>query len=335
MEAIIKSFFAVFISFLVTFYVTPLFSALARKLQFVDVPDGKIKLHKNAVPYLGGLAVYCGFIVSLALVFPIENNILLFLIGSTLLLFVGLVDDLFVLKPYQKFFGQIIAAFCFLKAGFYLKEHFFYTLWHIPLSVLWILSIINAFNLVDVMDGLASLLAIAATSSFMVISFYFNHNTSLLLLASLLGSLMAFFWYNKPSATIYLGDAGSLFIGGLVATIPFLLPWGLYNWHGYLTPLVVLLIPFLEIGALILIRTYRGIPFYKGSPDHFSHYLLRKGWKRAFILGYIALLSIIQMLIARLFVAHIINLDALVVSQVIFIIFWFFTLFLGKKTPVA
>ena len=102
---------------------------------------------------------------------------------------------------------------------------------------------------------------------------------------------MAFLWYNKPRARIYLGDTGSLFIGGFLAAIPFLFPWSALHPHGFITPALVLWIPLFEVVSLIVIRTRKGIPFYKGSPDHFCHYLQRWGWSVPAILFLAAAIS--------------------------------------------
>jgi len=323
-----KIFFSFFLSFLFTFYIIPHLCALAMKFKVLDSPDGLIKKQKTATPYFGGVAVFFGFIVSLALTFPFENRMFLFLIGSTLLLFVGLLDDLIVMKPHQKFFGQIIAAFCFLKAGFYLKQQFFFNnFWNIPISLFWILSIINAFNLVDVMDGLASLLAINAVLSFIFLALYLNNYVLAILLAAFLGAVVAFFWFNKPVARIYLGDAGSLFIGGFLATIPFLFSWGTYNFYGYLTPIIILAIPLLEVGTLIFIRTYKRIPFYRASPDHFSLILQSNGWGKYQILAYSAFMSFYLFVVAFLFFLRIIYLPGVFIAAVTFLFIWFFLLF--------
>jgi UDP-GlcNAc:undecaprenyl-phosphate GlcNAc-1-phosphate transferase len=318
-----------FFSFLVTYLLIPFFCRLAHKTNLLDQPDGKIKIQEKPVPYLGGVAVYAGFMSSL-LIFALANfsfifnfQFILFLFAVTLLMILGLVDDLIVLSPHEKFFGQLIAALCFLEAGFYLKEEFFYTWWHIPFSLLWILSLINAFNLVDVMDGLTATIGMGALCSFGAIAIYFHCYSPLLLLATLFGPLAAFFVYNKPPASIYLGDAGSLFIGGFFAAVPFLFPWGTYTWDGYLTPVVLLAIPLLELGTLILIRTYKGIPFYKGSPDHFSLYLQRNGWSKNTILLYIVILNAIQLIISLIFVAHGINTITLFVIAGMYAIVWY------------
>jgi UDP-GlcNAc:undecaprenyl-phosphate GlcNAc-1-phosphate transferase len=319
------------ISFLITFLLVPFLCKIAIKLNVVDSPDGKIKLHEKTTPYLGGVAVFFGFTVALALTLPYNSNLFLFFIGSTLALLVGLIDDLVVLTPRQKFCGQVIAASCFLKAGFYVKEIFFYNFWNVPLSLFWIILIMNAFNLVDVMDGLATLLAIGAASSFLVIALYIGQHAVATLLTALLGALAAFFWYNKPTAKIYLGDAGSLFIGSVLATVPFLFKWGIYTPYGYFTPFIVLALPLLEVTTLIVIRTYKKIPFYKGSPDHFCLYLQAKGWSASSILVYIFCLNIILGIIATLFLSGSIHLINTVFIGFIFIFFWYVAL-LPKKT---
>lgn len=283
------------ISFLVSFTLVPLLCKLAVKLGVVDVPDGKVKKHETITPYLGGVAVYGGFLAGLALVFPIENSLFFLLVGSSLLLLVGLFDDLLALAPWQKFLGQFIASLCFLKGGLYLKESFFNTHWiiAIPVSLLWILTIVNGFNLIDVMDGLATTTALGAATSFLAIAIFLGQQNVALLMISLIGALLAFLWYNKPKAQIYLGDAGALFIGGLLSVVPFIFSWSQYNSIGFLAPIIILAIPLIEVIALIIIRTSKGIPFYKPSPDHFCMYLRNKGWSVPQILLFVAATSCI------------------------------------------
>ena len=320
---VIKSSFAFLISFLVTFYLVPVCCAIAQRFNFIDHPDGKIKLHKNSTPYMGGVAVYGGFLVAFCLIFPFENNMLLFFAGATLLLFIGLIDDLIVLRPAQKFFGQILAVLCFLKAGFYLKAQFFSNVWHIPLSAFWMLLVINAFNLVDVMDGLATTLAIGATLSFLVFAIHFSMPSIVLLLSAFLGALLAFLWYNKPTARIYLGDAGSLFIGGLLSTLPFLFNWGAYTNGGYIIPIIILAIPLLEVTTLIVIRFYKKIPFYLGSPDHFSMYLQGNGWSKRTILFYIVFLNGLLLGVSWLFLNNCISETQVFIMAGLFLLMWF------------
>lgn len=319
----IRVFFGFVLSFFITYYLIPFVIKVAKKLKILDIPDGVVKQHKEPTPYLGGVAIYIGFISTLGFIFPFENHMLLFFIGITLLLFIGLIDDLVVLKPYQKFCGQMIAVFCFMKSGLLLKTGFF--LYHLPLipfSILWILTVINAFNLIDVMDGLASLIAIFVTGTLMIITLLWQEYYIAIFLSSFLGALLAFFLYNRPPAKIYLGDTGSLLIGGVLATIPFFFNWGLYTSYGFITPLIILSIPLLEVISLIIIRTIKKIPFYKPSPDHFSLYLLRAGWSKYFILFYVALLSIFSSTISILFMSNALSLFTVSILGSLFIINW-------------
>lgn len=298
----LKLIFGFSISFLLTFYLVPFFSLVAKRFCILDIPDGILKVHEKPVPYLGGLAIYVGFIATLAIIFPFDNKFVLLLLGSTLLLFVGLMDDLLRLKPYQKFFWQMIACFCFLKSGLYLKEKFFVNnLANIPLSFLWILAVINAFNLVDVMDGLATLLAASVAISLLALALMLQKFTLALLLSTFLGALFAFFYYNKPPAQIYLGDAGSLFIGGLLATTPFIIEWSTFNTYGFLALPIIMAIPLFEITSLVLIRSYKGIPFYAGSPHHFALLLQQMGWSKNQILWFMVFLSVILSIQSFLF----------------------------------
>ena len=117
----LKLFFGALLSFLFTYYLVPICIQIAHKYRILDLPDGQIKMHSMPTAYLGGVAVYLGFLNAIGLVFPFDNQFFLFLIGATILFYVGLIDDLIALRPSQKFAGQIIAVLCFIKAGFYLK----------------------------------------------------------------------------------------------------------------------------------------------------------------------------------------------------------------------
>lgn len=323
---IFRLFFSWILSFLFTYYFVPIFIAIANKYNIVDRPDGNIKQHAIPTPYLGGAAVYLGFLSTLAIVFPFDNQFFLFLVGSSLLFYIGLIDDLVQLRPLQKFAGQIIAVICFVRAGFYLKSHVFYNYWNIPISAFWMLLIINAFNLIDIMDGLASIIAICCAINFLVIALFTQQYLPALLLCAMIGSIGAFLCFNKPRASIYLGDAGSLFIGGLFSTIPFLFPWGSINTFGYIIPIIVLAIPLLEVCGLICIRTYKGLPFYKASKDHFMHYLKRNCFSEIDILKFVFLMSCVLIVSTALFVENALQLSKLIILGLTFFIYWIYSL---------
>ncbi|OQA33738.1 MAG: putative undecaprenyl-phosphate N-acetylglucosaminyl 1-phosphate transferase [Candidatus Dependentiae bacterium ADurb.Bin331] len=147
-----------------------------------------------------------------------------------------------------------------------------------------------------------------------------------LLLTSFLGPLGAFLWYNKPPAHIYLGDAGSLFIGGILATVPFLLKWSKYNIYGFAIPAIILAIPLLEVFFLIMVRSYKRIPFYKASPDHFALYLRNNGWSKNAILIYIFILSLSLFWWSYLILYNELSFIQFVILSVLFLSVWLFFL---------
>lgn len=316
-----KVFLAYVISLFAAIFLVPMFCALARGLNFHDEPDGNLKKQKTRVPYLGGAAIYCAFVI--ALVFCLNNVNIVYFVALTALLLLGLLDDLITLNPLQKFGGQIAVTLLFIKSDFFLREEFLFPYFNILLSIFWFLTIINSINLVDVMDGLSSTLALFCMYAFGVF-FYINHSYyPLIIVASLFGATLGFFFYNRPPAKIYMGDAGTLFIGGALASFPFFINWTSFNKCGLILPILILFIPLLELFSLILIRTYKGIPFFNGSPDHFSIYLRNKGYSVCFILLFCFLLNCMLFLVTMLFYYNYINIYLLMLFLATTLIFWF------------
>jgi UDP-GlcNAc:undecaprenyl-phosphate GlcNAc-1-phosphate transferase len=319
---------------LVSFFTTPLFIKIAFSRGILDQPTS-LKNHKSPTPYLGGLAVYSSFIIILALFFPVDRNLSLFLIGSTLLLLVGLVDDLMPLSAFYTFLGQILAALCFLKGGFSLKQEFldsfssffFFPYFLVFISFFWILTIVNAINLVDIMDGLASTVAICSLTGFFIFSCVYSLYSVALIIIICIGALIGFLQFNKTPAKIYLGDAGSLFLGGILATIPFMIPWGTYTIFGFLTPVIILGVPLVEVTSLIIIRSYKRIPFYLGSPNHFAHYLLAQGWTKNSVLLFVWVFNAVLIMVSLLFNLGKLSLFATIVALLLLLVAWCATLY--------
>ncbi|MBT4594971.1 undecaprenyl/decaprenyl-phosphate alpha-N-acetylglucosaminyl 1-phosphate transferase [bacterium] len=269
---------SLFGAFWIAQYIVPILMRAASRLNFFDIPDSHLKKHERSTPYLGGLAVYYAFIASLSLFSFFGTRVLWLIFGTTMLLFIGLIDDCKVLSPAQKFGGQIIAVICLLRGGFMLKVAFFSSVVNTGASALWMLSVINAVNLTDVMDGLAATISIISASFFAIIAIFLGDFTISILTCAFIGAVLGFFIYNKPPAKIYLGDAGALCIGGILAAMPLLFSWSERQPYGFITPAIILGVPLLEVASLIVIRTIHGIPFYRGSPHHFCHFLRRKNW---------------------------------------------------------
>ena len=334
-----------FVPLVIARVVTPFFRFIAHKTGILDIPNGVLKKHEQATAYLGGIAVYVAAGLAYFLLFRFLYSDLFFtalsgyyFLGITTLLGIGLIDDVFAISPFQKIVGQCVACVFFLRAGLYFKEpllsFFLPTALCTPeniffigivLSLWWMLSIINAINLIDIMDGLA------VTVSFMALLgmvLYSGSLSNAALLLPFLGALVGFFFYNKPRASIYLGDAGSLVLGGVLATTPFIFEWGISCTLGRIVaPLIILLIPVVELCWLVWIRTYLRIPFYHGSPHHFALYLKRWGWSVKKILRVTGLLGALCGLIAS-FVAfgYTSFLSSVIVSFLGIFFFLFFSL---------
>ncbi|MCB9492848.1 MAG: undecaprenyl/decaprenyl-phosphate alpha-N-acetylglucosaminyl 1-phosphate transferase [Epsilonproteobacteria bacterium] len=324
--------FCFIFSLLLSYKIIPMLIKAAFKFNILDAPNGELKKHANPVPYLGGFAIYISFIATLAIAYPFQNTALWLLLGSTFLLFVGFVDDLKVMTPGQKFFAQCLAVLCFLKGGCSLKTNFFVSYVRTFLSGFWMLSVINAFNLIDVMDGLSAIVSITVASSFLVVALLLEQYLVSLLLVAMLGGLCGFFWYNKPPARIYLGDAGSLFLGGFFAAIPLMIEWSRQSIDIYYTPVIILAIPLLELGFLVLIRSWLSIPFYYGSPHHFSIFLQKKRWNKWKILAFTFFMSTVFSTLALMHMYKFIDFYFLACSMCIMLSMWVYTVFYEQKS---
>ncbi|MCE5246983.1 undecaprenyl/decaprenyl-phosphate alpha-N-acetylglucosaminyl 1-phosphate transferase, partial [bacterium] len=135
---------------------TPRFREAALRFGIVDRPDGRLKTQREPVAYLGGLAVALGVLVALSVTFSFDQNLLAMLLGGSIVLVLGLVDDLGSLSPRTKLAGQLLAALVLVKGGVRIQLVYLPDWVEYPLTLLWIMGVTNAFNLIDVMDGLSA-----------------------------------------------------------------------------------------------------------------------------------------------------------------------------------
>lgn len=278
----------------------PLFKSLAIRMGIVDVPDGKIKVHATTTPYLGGVAIVCVMILLSVIIGLIENKSFIphkvgigGIAGLILLAILGFIDDVIVISPFQKAAGQAFISCLFIASGYCLRSSLFPQCILQLVSFFWFILVSNALNLVDIMDGLAGTITLVALAFFGCWSYFMGDARLTSFIVILSASVLGFLWNNKPRATIYLGDSGALFLGGVLSLVPFLL--GVQhesNIHFFLASIIVLGIPLAETFVLIVVRTYKKIPFYRGSPHHFICYLRNKGWKEVPILSFVALLGV-------------------------------------------
>ena len=283
-------------------YITPIVRKGALLYDIVDRPDGKLKNHKDSVAYLGGVAVYLAVLLTLALTFDLSREILGILLSGTIIVILGIIDDFKVLPPKIKFIGQAIAAFVLIKSGIYIKLVFLPLWLNLVLSFLWLMVITNAFNIIDVMDGLATGIGCLVSIILFIVAII-NHNGLIAILTiALAGSLLGFLRYNFEPAKIYLGDTGSLFIGLLLGALSMIGSYTQNNMVACFSPVIILGIPIFDTVFVIYIRWRRGIPIIYGSPDHFA--LRLRKWRfstiQTVILSYAASLFLGLFAIAML-----------------------------------
>jgi UDP-GlcNAc:undecaprenyl-phosphate GlcNAc-1-phosphate transferase len=271
--------FSFVLSFLLTLYGTPLAQKVAFRYQILDQPDGKLKRQAQPVPYMGGLVVYFAFISPISLMFDFNQYLLGILFASSILLLVGLFDDLKALTPGIKFLFQVVATYILLKSGIVIDLVFFPKWLDIALSFFWILTVINAFNIIDIMDGLAASVGALSALTIFVVSLYSNDFLISILALSLAASLLAFLKFNWEPARIYLGDAGSMVLGLVIGSLTMMVRYTRFNRLAFVSGLFVLGIPLFDLAYVIMLRVLKGKMPFLGSPDHFALRLRKKmGW---------------------------------------------------------
>lgn len=254
---------------------TPVAIRIARQYGLVDRPDGKLKRQAEPVAYLGGAAVYLACVITLGLTYEFNQEVLALLLAGTMVVLLGLVDDIGAISPRAKFLGQALAVLLLMKAGITLEIVWlpWYVAW--PLTFVWLIGVTNAINLVDIMDGLAAGVGMIAALALLAVALINGNHQIAILTATLAGALAGFLRHNVQPARVYLGDTGSLFVGlnlGALAMI------GRYTERtdlGILVPVVILGVPIFDTLFVMHVRRRRGVSMFLGSPDHFALRLRR------------------------------------------------------------
>ena len=292
---------------------TPLVRNISLRAKLLDHPDKVRKLHRRAIPRLGGVAIalsYAGTLGLILLITPHSITSMLlhgslahaFLPAAGVIFLTGLIDDLITLKPWQKLFGQSLASALAVSLGTHLSMVHGSAWLGMGLSFFLLLACANAFNLIDGLDGLATGVALLVALATLLPAIL-DGNLSLAISAiALMGCLVAFLRYNFHPASIFLGDCGSLTIGFMLGC--FALSW---NRHtdttlGALAPLIALALPLLDVALSIGRRLVRNAPLFEGDRSHIHHKVLaRSRTTRRTVLvlyGVCACTSILAMLLS-------------------------------------
>lgn len=281
---------AVFSSALaVVLLATPWAMSAARRLGVLDVPSAR-KVHLQPTPLLGGVAIYASIWIALLLISRLDlarqyvflpdttGELALIFLSTVVLILVGILDDRATggIPPWSKLLGQLLAAAIVLAAGVRFQAFGLLPL-DLVLTLVWLVGISNAVNFLDNIDGLsAGATAIAASFFFLLASANGQYLVAIMALA-VAGGCLGFLRYNFNPAVIFMGDAGTLFLGFLLAIIGAKLQPGPTGWWGLLAAVLILILPIFDTTFVTLNRLRTGRRVTQGGKDHTSHLLVRRG----------------------------------------------------------
>ncbi|HLF93768.1 MAG TPA: MraY family glycosyltransferase, partial [Planctomycetota bacterium] len=272
-------------SFAVTALLVPIVMRVARRTGFLDQP-GPRKIHTSPIPYGGGIAVAAGVLgAALGGTIPggVPKTLLVISLGSLAILVLGLIDDRRRLSPGFKLLVQAIVATGVALGGERFELFDAAPALSVAVTVLWILGVTNAFNLLDHMDGLSSGVAFLSGAAFLVVALQTGQAAIGSMLVPLLGACAAFLLFNFPPARIFLGDAGSLFVGFWLSCLTVSFTFydrAHFRLYTYFVPIAVLAVPLFDTASVIVIRLLRRRPIFEGDTNHLAHRLTRLGMSR-------------------------------------------------------
>ena len=283
---------------------TPVVKSLAFKVGAVDVPKDNRRMHDHPIPRMGGLAIFFGFILSLLVFQPLTQQLRGMLMGAVIIVILGIFDDIYALPAKPKFLVQIAAALFAVMAGnriyflsninIFSSEPYWELGWlSIPISVLWIVGITNAVNLIDGLDGLACGVSTISSMTLLVIALIVSEPDVAILMAALAGGCIGFLPYNLNPAKIFMGDTGSTFLGFILATVSI---QGLFKFHmiiSFAVPFLMLGLPIFDTCFAILRRVAKGQSPMSPDRGHIHHRLIDMGFTQKQAVATLYLISAI------------------------------------------
>ncbi len=309
-------------AFAISAALVPVTGWIARRYGVMDAP-GPRKVHQTPTPRIGGVAVWAAFttvvlagyfgvpilsqidwvrtylaapVAMLQEAYRVESKLIALLVGATIVFVVGVLDDVLGsrFKVGWKASGQVLAAVVLVAGG--IRTDFLYYDWlNIALTLVWVVGITNAFNLLDNMDGLSAGVALVASLVLLLNAWLLGGFFMSLVYVALVGTLLGFLIYNWHPASIFLGDSGSLFIGFVLASLTLLQRYvsnASSTYFPVLMPVLVLALPILDTATVTFIRIRERRPIYVGDSRHLSHRLVSLGMRPSLAVFTIYLISL-------------------------------------------
>ncbi|MCD7945101.1 MAG: undecaprenyl/decaprenyl-phosphate alpha-N-acetylglucosaminyl 1-phosphate transferase [Clostridiales bacterium] len=287
---------ALVVALVVAMVAVPLVRRLAIRMGAIDMPgvvgtDSERHLHEEPTPRMGGLAIFLGFLASMLLFVQLNTRLTTMLIGAVIIVVLGMVDDVRGLPALLKFAVQIVAALVAVAGGntiSYISAptwiaaggHLNLGVLSVPVSVLWIVLITNAVNLIDGLDGLAAGVSAISSVCLLIVAMGYSDITVAVLCAALAGGCIGFLPYNIGPARIFMGDTGSTFIGFILAVASIQGLFKIYALISFAVPFCLLGLPIFDVCYAVIARVSHGENPMKADRKHIHYRLLDMGLTR-------------------------------------------------------
>lgn len=286
----------------IAYLITPSIMKLCWKIGAIDVPRDSRRVHKKPMPRLGGLAIYIAFIVAGFITLPLNLPLIQgLLIGGTVIIIVGIVDDIYNLPAKVKLVGQILAASVLVMFGLKVEwvtnplgGMLYLGKFSIPITIFWVVGITNTLNFIDGLDGLAAGIAAIAAFTMMLINSSLGQLNGALIMALLSGAAIGFLPYNFNPAKVFMGDTGAMFLGFILSAVAIDGAVKSATAIALIVPILALGLPIFDTAFAIFRRFINGKPIMQADKGHVHHRLLAIGLtqKQAVLYMYFISLSL-------------------------------------------
>lgn len=270
---------------IISLVMTPVARKIAYNIKAIDIPKDERRIHKKPIPLLGGLAIYISTIISILIFLPLDRTNFCIIIGSTIIVICGIIDDTRDLSPKMKLLFQIVASIVLILGDVkitFLTNPFkngllYLNGFSIPLTIFWVVGITNTVNLIDGLDGLAAGVSLIASMSLFFVASRFEYLPIMIMSVVLAGSCLGFLPYNFNPAKIFMGDTGALFLGFMLAVISIEGVMKSVATIAIVVPIIILGLPIFDTTFAIFRRLLNGRPIMEADKGHLHHKLLQMG----------------------------------------------------------
>ena len=289
----------------VSFALTPLVKLFSVKVGAIDVPKDNRRMHDHPIPRLGGLAIFLGFMFTVLLMVPLNGPERGMLLGAVIIVVLGIFDDIYALPAKLKFVVQIVAALVAVLSGNRIQvlsnPNIFSEepLWALPswlsiaVTVVWIVAITNAVNLIDGLDGLACGVSTIGSATMLVIALLVSEPDVAMIMGALVGACVGFLPYNLNPAKIFMGDTGATFLGYIMATMSVQGMFKMYTMISFVAPFLILGLPIFDVCFAVVRRLSKGQSPMQPDRSHVHHRLIDMGLSQKQAVGMLYVISAI------------------------------------------